>query len=77
MIMLESGPDDTHAARYYRRQTTRVSKIDVFSQLQSFAKLPNQIRFSNFRMLYGSFLDASHKNAVKIGFCEISFFTIF
>ena len=46
MMMLESGPDDTEAPRYSRRHMTRVWKIDVFSQLEPFAKLRNRIRFS-------------------------------
>ena len=75
--MLKSGPDEPPAQRYICRQMTRVSKIDVFSQLESFAKLRNRIRFSKFQMPYGSFFDAVHKNAVEIGFREISFFAIF
>ena len=74
MMMLKSGPDKPQARRYSRRQMTRVSKIDVFSQLEPFAKLRNRIGFSKFQMLYGSFFDAVHKNAVEIGFREISFF---
>ena len=35
--MLESGRDDPQAQRYNCRQMTRVSKIDVFSQLEPFA----------------------------------------
>ena len=77
MMMLESGPDEPQAWRYSRRQMTRVSKIDVFSQLEPFAKLRNRIRFSKFQMLYGSFFDAAHKNAVEIGLREISFFAMF
>ena len=77
MMMLEYGPDEPQARRYWRRQMTRGSKIDVFSQLEPFAKLRNRIRFSKFQMPYGSFFDAVHKNAVKIGFCKISFFAIF
>ena len=77
MMTLVSGPDDIKVLRYSCRQMTRVPKIDVFSQLEPFAKLRNQIRFSKFRMLYGSFFDAVHKNGVLIGFREISFFAIF
>ena len=77
MMVLRSGPDEPQARRYSRRQMTRVSKIDVFSQLEPFAKLRNRIRFSKFQMPYGSFFDAVHKNAVEIGFREISFFAIF
>ena len=75
--MLESRPDEPRARRYSARQMTRVSKIDAFSQLEPFAKLRNRIRFSKFQMLYGSFFDAVHKNAVEIGFSGISFFAIF
>ena len=75
--MPESGPDEPEARPYLRRQMTRVSKIDVFSQLEPFAKLRNPIRFLKFQMPYGSFFDAVHKNAVEIGFREISFFAIF
>ena len=74
--MLESGPDDTQARRYFCRQMTRVSKIDVFSQLEPFAKLRNRIRFSKFQMLYGSLFDAIQKNSVEIGFRQISFLAI-
>ena len=77
MMMLESGPDEPQARRYSCRQMTRVSKIDVFSQLEPFAKLRNRIRFSKFQIPYGSFFNAVHKNAVEIGFRGISFFAIF
>ena len=77
MMMLEFGQKEPRAQRYSCRQMTRVSKIDVFSQLEPFAKLRNRIRFSKFQMPYGSFFDAVHKNAVEIGFREISFFAIF
>ena len=77
MMMLESGPNEPRARRYPRRQMTRVSKMYVFSQLEPFAKLRNRIRFSKFQMPYGSFVNAVHKNAVEIGFREISFFVIF
>ena len=75
--MLELGPDEPRARRCLCRQTTRVSKFDVFSQLEPFAKLRNRICFSKFQMPYGSFFNAVHKNAVEIGFREISFFAIF
>ena len=74
--MPEFGPDKPQARRHFRCQLTRDSKIDVFSQLEPFAKLRNRIRFSKFQMPYGSFFDAVHKNAVEIGFREISFFAI-
>ena len=77
MMMLESGPDEPQARRHLRRQMTRVSKIDVFSQFEPFAKLQNRIHFSKFQMQYGSFFDAVRKNADEIGFREISFFAIF
>ena len=77
MMMLQSGLDDTEAPRYSRRQVTRVSEFDDFSQLEPFTKLRNRIRFSKFQMLYGSFFGAVHKNAFEIGFHEISFFAIF
>ena len=75
--MLESGPDKPQGRRYSRRQMTRVSKIDVFSQLEPFAKLRNRIHFSKFQMPYGSFLDAVRKNADEIAVREISFSAIF
>ena len=65
MIILESGPHDTHARRYPCRQMTRVSKIDVFSHLEPFTKLRNRIRFSKFQMLYGSFSMAFTKMQSK------------
>ena len=77
MMMLESGPDEPQARRHICRQMTRVSKIDVFSQLEPFAKLRNRIGFSKFQMPCGSFCDAVHKNAVEIRFREIAFFAIF
>ena len=38
---------------------------------------PKSDRFFEFQMLYGSFFDAIHKNAVEIGFREVSFLAIF
>ena len=75
--MHKLGPDEPQARLYICRQMIRVSKIDVFSQLEPFAKLRNRIRFSKFQMPYGSFSDAVHKNAVEIRFREISFFANF
>ena len=77
MMMPESGPDEPQVRRHSCRKMTGVSKIDVFSQLELFAKLQNRIRFLKFPMPYGSFLDAVLKNAVEIGFGEILFFAIF
>ena len=45
MMVLESGLDEPQARHYSCRQMTRVSNIDVFSQLEPFAKLQNQILF--------------------------------
>ena len=75
--MIESRPDEPQARRFSRRQMTRVLKIDVFLQLEPFAKLRNRIRFSKFQITYGSFFDVIHKNAVEIKVREISFFAIF
>ena len=77
MMMPRLWLDEPLARRHFRCQLTRVSKIEVFSQLEPFAKLRNRIRFPKFQMPYGSFFDAVHKNAVEIGFREISFFAIF
>ena len=70
--MLESGPIEPQAQRYPSRQMTRVSKNSLFPQLEPFAKLRNWIAFSKFQLSYGSFFDAIHKDAVEIGFCEVS-----
>ena len=77
MMMPRLWPDEPQARRDSCCQLTRVSKIDVFSQLEPFAKLRNRIRFSKLQMPYGSFFDAVHKNAVELGFRKISFFAIF
>ena len=76
-LWLESGPNQLRARRHVRRKMTRILKIVVFSQLEHFAKLLNPIRLSKFQMPHGLFFDAIHKNAVQIGFRQISFFAIF
>ena len=76
MITLEFGLDEPQTRSYYCRQMTRVSKISIFSELQPFAKLRSWIRSSKFQMPYGSFFDTVHKNAVEIGFREVSFLAI-
>ena len=75
--MLEYGPEEPQARRYSCRWMTRVLKISIFSQLEPFAKLRNRIGFSRFQMPYGSCFHAVHKNAVKVGFREVSFLAIF
>ena len=77
VMVLDTQPDEPPARRYSCRQMTRVSKIALFSRLEPFTKLRNQIGFLKFLMLYGSFFDAVHKNAVEIGFREVLFLAIF
>ena len=78
MMMLESRPDDTEASRYSLRQMTRISKIDVFSQLEPFAKLRNRIRFSKFQMLYmDHFSMPFTKMQSKLDFVKFHFLRFF
>ena len=74
--MLELGQDEPQTAGNLCCQLTRVSKIAVSPQLETFAKRPKRIGFAQFQMPYGSLFNAIHKYTVGFRFRQNSFFAI-